>query len=213
MKWKIILLISLIALLTGLLLFRTPKFPTFPSITGLFYKILSSQKLTNFNLYIDSIKTPQTFNLLNTTFIVDGICLTPINMGKVSIQLANLPCKIEMYSPFGIIKVVGKNIYVEATSPLIRINGIDYISSDKVVFELSVNSLQTNVFAQSLSFRGFKGRFEKLLDNAISTIVHFPPCEGIELLDFSGALTIEEETVITGSARVSYWCENVKIKV
>jgi len=213
MRWKIFLLVFLLALLAGLLYFIPFKLPTFPSITGLFSRILTSQKPVYFQLFLDAIRTEQSFQLLNATFSINGTCITPITIGKVSIQTTSLPCKIEMYSPNGIIKINRKNVFVEATSPLLRINGIDYVTSDKISFQLNVNLLTASVFAQNLNFNNFKGKFEKLSDGSVSTTINFPPCEGIELLDFSGILIVGEQIVLLGNARVSYWCENVKNKV
>jgi hypothetical protein len=213
MKWKLLLFIFLVVLLAGLIYFKPIQLPAFSSITGFFSKILSSQKSTYFQLRLDSIKSEQTFQLLNTSFSVNGICLTPITIGKVSIQTTSMPCKIEMYSPNGNMKVNGKNIYVEATSPLIKINNIEYTSNEKISFQISVDSLFANVFSQSLVINNFKGRFEKLSDSGVSTIINFPPCDGIELLDFSGSIQISNETFLIGNARVNYWCENVKNKI
>ena len=212
MGWKLFLLVFLLVVLVALLYLRPPQL-ILPSITGFFSRILTSQKPVYFQLSLDAIKTEQSFQLLNATFSVNGTCITPITIGKVSIQTTSLPCKIEMYSPNGIIKIDGKNVFVEATSPLIRINGIDYLTSDKISFQLNVNSLTANVFAQNLNFNNFKGRFEKLLDGSVSTTINFPPCEGIELLDFSGTIIVGEQILLIGNARVSYWCENVKNKV
>ncbi len=118
-----------------------------------------------------------------------------------------------MYSPNGNIRVDGKKIYVEATSPLIRINDVEYVTSEKILFQVDVNYLSANVFSQSLIFKNIVGRFEKLTDSGVSTIINFPPCDGIELLDFNGSLQISDEVKLSGNARVSYWCENVKNKV
>jgi len=151
--------------------------------------------------------------LLNTTFSVNGICLTPISIGKVSIQTTSQPCKVEMYSPNGIIKVSGKNVYVEATSPLLKINGLEYLTTEKVSLQINVASLFANVFAQTLNINNFNGKFEKLSDSGVSTIINFPPCQGIEILDFSGSLTIGEQTNLIGNGRVNYWCDNDKKQV
>lgn len=204
------LFIFLVAFLAGVIYFRPFKLPSFPSITGLFSSILSSQKQTYFQLYLDAINEDQTFQLLNTSLFINGTCLTPITIGKVSIQTTSMPCRIEMYSPSGSIKINGRNVYVEATSPLIKINSMEYISNEKISFQIIVNSLFTSVFTQDLTIKNFKGRFEKLSDSGISTIINFPPCESIELFDFSGSLQIFNQTMLLGNARVSYWCENVK---
>jgi len=213
MRWKILLFVFLLAFLAGLIYFKALKLPTFSSITGFFSRILASQKPVYFQLSLDAITTEQSFQLLNATLSLSGTCITPITIGKVSIQTASLPCKIEMYSPNGRIKVSGKNAFVEATSPLVRINGVDYTTSDKISFQVNVDLLTASVFAQNLNFHNFEGKFEKLLDGSVSTVINFPPCEKIELLDFSGTLIIGEQTVLLGSAKVSYWCENVKNKV
>jgi hypothetical protein len=213
MKLKVLLFIFLLAILAWLIYFRPIQLPNLPSITGFFSQIISSQKPTYFQLYVDSIKEEQTFQLLNTTFSVNGTCITPISIGKVSIQTTSMPCKIDLYSPNGNMKVYGKGIYVEATSPLIKINGLEYITNEKISFQISVSSLFSNVFSQSLIIKDFKGRFEKLSDGGISTIVNFPPCYSIEILDFTGSLLMSNQTILLGNGRVSYWCENVKIKV
>jgi hypothetical protein len=213
MKWKVLLFIFLLAILALLIYFRPIQLPNLSSITGFFSKIISSQKPTYFQLYVDSIKEGQTFQLLNTTFSVNGICTTPISIGKVSIQTTSMPCKIDLYSPNGVMKVYGKNIYVEATSPLIKINGFEYITSEKISFQISVSSLFSSVFSQNIIIKDFKGRFEKLSDSGISMIVNFPPCYSIEILDFSGSFLMSNQTIILGNGRVSYWCENVKNKV
>ena len=213
MRWKIFLFLSLLVMLAGLIYFRLPNSSIFPSISGFFYKILASQKSVYFRLLLDTVKTEQSFQLLNTTFSINGTCITPITIGKISIQTTSLPCKIEMFSPSGIIRVHGRNVLVEATSPLVRINGLDYSTSDKITFQINVDLLTASVFTQNLYFNNFKGRFEKLSDEGVSTIINFPPCEGIELLDFTGTIVIGEQTIFLGSARVSYWCENVKNKV
>lgn len=213
MKWKVLLFIFLLAILALLIYFRPIQLPNLSSITGFFSKIISSQKPTYFQLYVDSIKEGQTFQLLNTTFSVNGICTTPISIGKVSIQTTSMPCKIDLYSPNGVMKVYGKNIYVEATSPLIKINGFEYITNEKISFQISVSSLFSSVFSQNIIIKDFKGRFEKLSDSGISMIVNFPPCYSIEILDFSGSFLMSNQTILLGNGRVSYWCENVKNKV
>jgi hypothetical protein len=213
MKGKILLFVFLLALLAGLIYFKPFQIPQFSSITGLFSKVFSNQKLTYFKLTLDSIKNEQTFNLLNTTFSLEGICITPITIGKVSIQMTSKTCKVEMYSPNGIIKLNGKNVYVEATSPLIKINGVEYVTSEKVYFYTNVATLLANVFAQNLNINNFNGKFEKLSGTGVSTIINFPPCESIEILDFSGSLSIGEQTTLLGNGRVSYWCENDKKQV
>jgi hypothetical protein len=124
-----------------------------------------------------------------------------------------MPCKIDLYSPNGVMKVYGKNIYVEATSPLIKINGFEYITNEKISFQISVSSLFSSVFSQNIIIKDFKGRFEKLSDSGISMIVNFPPCYSIEILDFSGSFLMSNQTILLGNGRVSYWCENVKNKV
>jgi hypothetical protein len=213
MKRKVLLFIFLLAILALLIYFRPIQLPNLSSITGFFSKIISSQKPTYFQLYVDSIKEGQTFQLLNTTFSVNGICTTPISIGKVSIQTTSMPCKIDLYSPNGVMKVYGKNIYVEATSPLIKINGFEYITNEKISFQISVSSLFSSVFSQNIIIKDFKGRFEKLSDSGISMIVNFPPCYSIEILDFSGSFLMSNQTILLGNGRVSYWCENVKNKV
>ncbi|MFZ8830353.1 MAG: hypothetical protein ACO2OO_02815 [Candidatus Aenigmatarchaeota archaeon] len=213
MKGKVLLFIFLLAILALLIYFRPIQLPNLSSITGFFSKIISSQKPTYFQLYVDSIKEGQTFQLLNTTFSVNGICTTPISIGKVSIQTTSMPCKIDLYSPNGVMKVYGKNIYVEATSPLIKINGFEYITNEKISFQISVSSLFSSVFSQNIIIKDFKGRFEKLSDSGISMIVNFPPCYSIEILDFSGSFLMSNQTILLGNGRVSYWCENVKNKV
>jgi len=213
MKWKILLFIFLLVLLFGLIYFKPIKFPSFISITGLFSKILSSQKLVYFQFTLDSIKDEQTFNLLNTSFFVSGICITPITMGKVSIQTTSQNCKIEMYSPNGVIKLSRRNIYVEAASPLIKINGMEYLTSEKISFQITADSLTANVFSQNVKINNFNGKFEKLSDGGVATIINFPPCEGIEILDFSGTLIVGNQTILLGNGRVSYWCENDKKQV
>ena len=213
MKWKILLFIFLVSLLAGLLYFKPFSIPLFSSITGFFSRIVSSQKLTYFRLTLDNIKEEQTFQLLNASFFAKGICTTPISLGKTSIQLTSMPCKIEMYSPSGSLRVSGRNIYVEATSPLIKINNVDYLTNEKITFQLTAETFFAGVFSQTLSIKDFNGKFEKLTDGEISTIVNFPPCEGIELLDFTGSVQISNKTLLIGNARVSYWCENVKKNV
>ena len=213
MKWKVLLFIFLLALLFGLIYFKPIKLPSFISITGLFSKILSSQKPVYFQLTLDSIKGEQIFNLLNTSFLVSGACITPIAMGKVTIQTTSQNCRVEMYSPNGVIKLNGRNVYIEATSPLIKINGMEYLTSERVSFQIGVNSLIANVFSQNVKINNFNGKFEKLSDGGVATIINFPPCEGIEILDFSGTLIVGNQTILLGNGRVSYWCENDKKQV
>jgi len=134
-------------------------------------------------------------------------------MGKVAIQTVSQNCKIEMYSPNGVIKLNGRNIYVEAASPLIKINGMEYLTSEKISFQISANLLTANVFSQNLKINNFNGKFEKLSDAKVSTVINFPPCEGIEILDFSGTLIVGNQTILLGNGRVSYWCENDKKQV
>jgi hypothetical protein len=124
-----------------------------------------------------------------------------------------MPCKIEIFSPSGSIKIDGKNVYVEANSPLMRINNVEYTSSEKISFQMNVNSLFASVFSQSLTLKNFRGKFEKFSDGSVSAIINFPPCESLELLDFTGSLQISNQTILLGSARASYWCENVKKNV
>jgi len=213
MKWKVLLFIFLLVLLFGLIYFRPIKFPLSISITGLFSRILPSQKLVSFQLTLDSIKGEQTFNLLNTSFFVNGVCITPITMGKVSIQTTSKNCKVEMYSPNGVIKLSGRNIYVEATSPLIKINGMEYLTNEKISFQIIADSLTANVFSQDVKINNFNGKFEKLSEGGVATIINFPPCEEIEILDFSGTLILGNQTILLGNGRVSYWCENDKKQV
>jgi len=134
-------------------------------------------------------------------------------MGKVTIQTTSQNCRVEMYSPNGVIKLNGRNVYIEATSPLIKINGMEYLTSERVSFQIGVNSLIANVFSQNVKINNFNGKFEKLSDGGISTIINFPPCEGIEILDFSGTLIVGNQTILLGNGRVSYWCENDKKQV
>jgi len=134
-------------------------------------------------------------------------------MGKVSIQTTSQNCKIEMYSPNGVIKLSRRNIYVEAASPLIKINGMEYLTSEKISFQITADSLTANVFSQNVKINNFNGKFEKLSDGGVATIINFPPCEGIEILDFSGTLIVGNQTILLGNGRVSYWCENDKKQV
>jgi hypothetical protein len=209
MNWKILLFIFLITFLAGMIYFKPLKLPSF-SLTGFLYKVVYSQNQANFKLFLDSINKEQTLQLTNTTFLVDGTCITPIKINKLSIQIAYMPCNIEMYYSTGTIKLNGNNAYIEASSPLIKINDIEYVSDGKISFKISINSLSAQVSAKYLNFENFKGRLEKISNNDVSTIINFPPCESVDIYDFSGSLQISNQTILFGNAIVNYWCKNVK---
>jgi hypothetical protein len=124
-----------------------------------------------------------------------------------------MPCKIELYSPDGNIKVNGRNIYLEASSPIIKIDNVEYISKEKISLGMNVDSLSVGVFSQNLKIKNVKGKLEKLTNAQVSTTINFPPCTDIELLDFEGEIRISNYTLIEGNARIFYWCENVKNKI
>jgi hypothetical protein len=216
MRWKLLFFFFIVILLLSLAYFRFYPSFNFPSITGFFYKVLSSNKPSDFRLHLDFIYEGS-FVLLNKTFYANGTCLTPITIGKVSIQKTSMPCKIELYSPNGNIKINGRNIYLEASSPIIKIDNVEYISNEKISLGMNVDSLSVGVFSQNLKIKNLKGKLEKLTNAQVSTTINFPPCTDIELLDFEGEIRIYNYTfnytLIEGNARIFYWCENVKNKI
>lgn len=213
MKWKILLLISLLLLLAVFirlkpLEFSHVKLPSFPSVTGFFLTLFSSQKPVNFNLYLDEdMRERQILRLLNGTLVIDGLCATPIAIGKTLIQLPSLDCKVEAQVSKGEVKMEGKNISVEANTYSLKINNVLYRTEEKITFKAIVNYFSAPVFIQSMAIENFKGKLEKLLNGQISTVINFPPCVKIQLLDFSGEILISNRTLLKGVARVNYWCE------
>ncbi|MDT7859014.1 MAG: hypothetical protein RQ930_03185 [Candidatus Aenigmarchaeota archaeon] len=124
-----------------------------------------------------------------------------------------MPCKIELYSPNGNIKINGRNIYLEASSPIIKIDNVEYISNEKISMGMNVDSLSVSVFSPNLKIKNLKGKLEKITNAQISTTINFPPCTDIEVLDFEGEIRIYNYTLIEGNARIFYWCENAKNKI
>ncbi|MGC9059034.1 MAG: hypothetical protein ACP5H3_01330 [Candidatus Aenigmatarchaeota archaeon] len=217
MKWKILLLIFLILALASILYFKPISLPSYSlsSITGFFSRAFYPQKPSSILITLESIPSEQNFQLLNTSLTINGICATPINLGKTSIQLTSYPCNIKMSSPFGTLKVKGNEVTIEANSDSIEINGINYYTPEKVYFKILASELFASVSSQELKIEFLKGKIEKLsLAGETSQVINFPPCKGIELIDFVGSIKISKGLrYLSGNAKGYYWCDNDKIQI
>lgn len=218
MRWKLLFLAFLVSVILGTLLFYNfsifgLKFSN--PLTGLFSKIWREDgKKISLTIYEHGGEL--NFDLLNSTSSFKGTCLTPISFGKISMQLINRECEIEIFNPSGNIEIRGNNIVrFKFSSPNFRINEMLYSGEDRVEGEIAIKEGNLVVTSNNIKLSSFKGVLKVLAFNETpSLLVNFPPCEYLEIRNFVGNVKLAEGTIeLSGISGGKFRCHNVENKV